>query len=53
MWHKGVQVLMDQFHHVSTAFLELGKNYQEAIEDITKRMGARMAKFICKEVCRT
>ncbi|RVW93282.1 Squalene synthase [Vitis vinifera] len=24
--------------------------YQEAIEDITKRMGAGMAKFICKEV---
>lgn len=41
---------MDQFHHVSKAFLELGKNYQDAIEDITKRMGAGMAKFICKEV---
>ncbi|KAG7975906.1 hypothetical protein I3843_06G123500 [Carya illinoinensis] len=41
---------MDQFHLVSTAFLELGKSYQEAIEDITKRMGAGMAKFICKEV---
>lgn len=26
-------------------------SYQEAIEDITKRMGAGMAKFICKEVC--
>lgn len=25
-------------------------SYQEAIEDITKRMGAGMAKFICKEV---
>lgn len=54
-WHfscgtKEYKVLMDQFHHVSTAFLELGKNYQEAIEDITKRMGAGMAKFICKEV---
>ncbi|RZB74142.1 Squalene synthase 1 isoform C [Glycine soja] len=47
---KEYKVLMDQFHHVSTAFLELGKNYQEAIEDITKRMGAGMAKFICKEV---
>lgn len=41
---------MDQFHHVSTAFLELGPSYQEAIEEITKRMGAGMAKFICKEV---
>nr|ANM71227.1 squalene synthase [Siraitia grosvenorii] len=54
-WHfscgtKDYKVLMDQFHHVSTAFLELGKGYQEAIEDITKRMGAGMAKFICKEV---
>ncbi|KAG8655889.1 squalene synthase isoform X1 [Manihot esculenta] len=54
-WHfscgtKDYKVLMDQFHHVSTAFLELGKSYQEAIEDITKRMGAGMAKFICKEV---
>ncbi|GFY89904.1 squalene synthase 1 [Actinidia rufa] len=54
-WHfscgtKEYKVLMDQFHHVSTAFLELGKGYQEAIEDITMRMGAGMAKFICKEV---
>ncbi|XP_030531942.1 squalene synthase 2 [Rhodamnia argentea] len=54
-WHfscgtKEYKVLMDQFHHVSTAFLELGKGYQEAIDDITKRMGAGMAKFICKEV---
>ncbi|KAF8025387.1 hypothetical protein BT93_F2280 [Corymbia citriodora subsp. variegata] len=54
-WHfscgtKEYKVLMDQFHHVSTAFLELGKGYQEAIEDITKRMGAGMAKFICQEV---
>lgn len=54
-WHfscgtKDYKVLMDQFHHVSTAFLELGKGYQEAIEDITNRMGAGMAKFICKEV---
>ncbi|KAG5239026.1 squalene synthase [Salix suchowensis] len=54
-WHfscgtKDYKVLMDQFHDVSTAFLELEKGYQEAIEDITKRMGAGMAKFICKEV---
>ncbi|MCD7464301.1 squalene synthetase-like protein [Datura stramonium] len=47
---KEYKVLMDQFHHVSTAFLELGKHYQQAIEDITMRMGAGMAKFICKEV---
>ncbi|KAA3482312.1 squalene synthase-like [Gossypium australe] len=56
-WHfpcgtKNYKVLMDEFHHVSTAFLELEKGYQEAIEDITKRMGAGMAKFICKEVCK-
>ncbi|XP_010447047.1 PREDICTED: inactive squalene synthase 2-like [Camelina sativa] len=54
-WHfscgtKEYKVLMDQFHHVSAAFLELEKGYQEAIEDITKRMGEGMAKFICKEV---
>ncbi|KAK2978278.1 hypothetical protein RJ640_017129, partial [Escallonia rubra] len=47
---KEYKVLMDEFHHVSTAFLELGSGYQEAIEDITMRMGAGMAKFICKEV---
>ncbi|CAN1745557.1 Squalene synthase 2 [Linum perenne] len=47
---KDYKVLMDEFHHVSTAFLELGRGYQEAIEDITKRMGAGMAKFILKEV---
>lgn len=27
-------------------------SYQQAIEDITMRMGAGMAKFICKEVCK-
>ncbi|XP_010526914.1 PREDICTED: squalene synthase 1-like [Tarenaya hassleriana] len=54
-WHfscgtKDYKVLMDQFHHLSAAFLELEKGYQNAIEDITRRMGAGMAKFICKEV---
>ncbi|KAL1565824.1 squalene synthetase-like protein [Salvia divinorum] len=54
-WHfscgtKDYKVLMDEFHHVSVAFLELGKGYQEAIENITMRMGEGMAKFICKEV---
>ncbi|CAN6687375.1 unnamed protein product [Malus baccata var. baccata] len=54
-WHfacgtNNYKVLMDEFHHVSTAFLELGNGYQEAIEDITKRMGTGMAKFILKEV---
>ncbi|KAK2644807.1 hypothetical protein Ddye_020002 [Dipteronia dyeriana] len=54
-WHfscgtEDCKTLMDQFHHVSTAFAEIGKVYQEIIEDITKRMGEWMAKFICKEV---
>nr|A0A1P7Y0A8.1 RecName: Full=Squalene synthase 12; Short=PgSS12; Short=SQS 12; AltName: Full=FPP:FPP farnesyltransferase SS12; AltName: Full=Farnesyl-diphosphate farnesyltransferase SS12 [Panax ginseng]AJK30634.1 squalene synthase [Panax ginseng] len=54
-WHfscgtKEYKVLMDEFHHVSNAFLDLGSSYKEAIEDITMRMGAGMAKFICKEV---
>ncbi|KAK9165376.1 hypothetical protein Scep_000567 [Stephania cephalantha] len=54
-WHfscgtKDYKVLMDRFHDLSIAFLELGRGYQEAIADITKRMGAGMAKFILKEV---
>uniref|UniRef100_A0A0E0E8V5 Squalene synthase n=1 Tax=Oryza meridionalis TaxID=40149 RepID=A0A0E0E8V5_9ORYZ len=53
-WHfscgtKDCKILMDKFHYVLTAFLELGSGYQEAIEEITRRMGAGMAKFICKE----
>uniref|UniRef100_A0ACD6A6C5 Uncharacterized protein n=1 Tax=Avena sativa TaxID=4498 RepID=A0ACD6A6C5_AVESA len=44
------KVLMDKFRLVSTAFLELGEGYQKAIEEITRRMGAGMAKFICQEV---
>uniref|UniRef100_A0A0D3GNE7 Squalene synthase n=1 Tax=Oryza barthii TaxID=65489 RepID=A0A0D3GNE7_9ORYZ len=47
---KDCKILMDKFHYVLTAFLELGSGYQEAIEEITRRMGAGMAKFICKEV---
>ncbi|KAL3730768.1 hypothetical protein ACJRO7_027751 [Eucalyptus globulus] len=43
---KDDKFLMDQFHHVSTAFLEWEK---ETIEDITKRMGEGMAQYICKE----
>lgn len=41
---------MDNFRQVSTAFLELGEGYQKAIEEITRRMGEGMAKFICTEV---
>ncbi|CAA7019875.1 unnamed protein product [Microthlaspi erraticum] len=54
-WHfscgtNDYKFLMDQLHRVSAALLQLGKRPQEIIEDITKRMGAGMAKFICKEV---
>ncbi|XP_020702050.1 squalene synthase [Dendrobium catenatum] len=54
-WHfscgtNAYKVLMDKFHFISIAFLELGKSYQEAIEDVTLRMGAGMAKFMFKEV---
>ncbi|KAH0461243.1 hypothetical protein IEQ34_008818 [Dendrobium chrysotoxum] len=54
-WHfscgmNAYKLLMDKFHFVSDAFTELRKSYQEAIKDITMRMGAGMAKFICKEV---
>ncbi|KAH0894626.1 hypothetical protein HID58_057055 [Brassica napus] len=44
---KEYKVLMDQFHHVAAAFLELEKG---GYRGITKRMGAGMAKFICQEV---
>ncbi|KAI5080977.1 hypothetical protein GOP47_0004160 [Adiantum capillus-veneris] len=48
--HKDYKILMDEFHHVSTAFLRLEKRYQNAIEDAADKMGHGMAKFICKEV---
>ncbi|KAM0927782.1 hypothetical protein ACQ4PT_002059 [Festuca glaucescens] len=44
------KVLMDKFRYVSTAFLELDQGYQKPIEEITRLMGAGMAKFICQEV---
>ncbi|KAK1643306.1 hypothetical protein QYE76_061111 [Lolium multiflorum] len=54
-WHfscgtNHYKVLMDNFRLLSMAFLELGQGYQKAIEEITRRMGAGMAKFICQEV---
>ncbi|PWA60636.1 Farnesyl-diphosphate farnesyltransferase [Artemisia annua] len=54
-WHfscgtKENKVLMDNFHHVSDAFLELDKSYQEVLENTIMRMGAGMSKYICKEV---
>ncbi|XP_051138043.1 squalene synthase 8-like isoform X2 [Andrographis paniculata] len=47
---KYYKALMENFHHVTTAFLELDCRFQEVIEDITMKMGAGMAKFICKEI---
>ncbi|OWM80306.1 hypothetical protein CDL15_Pgr019586 [Punica granatum] len=54
-WHfscgsSDCRVLMDQFHLVRQAFLELDKSHQEMIKDVTERMGAGMAKFIDKEI---
>ncbi|XP_047062079.1 squalene synthase 1-like [Lolium rigidum] len=54
-WHfssgtSHYRVLMDNFRLLSTAFLELDQGYQMTIEDITRRMGAGMAIFICQEV---
>ncbi|KAH7574992.1 hypothetical protein JRO89_XS02G0030900 [Xanthoceras sorbifolium] len=34
------KVVVDEFHHVSTAFMELEKGHRETIVDFTKRMGA-------------
>ncbi|KAI3859620.1 hypothetical protein MKW92_009531 [Papaver armeniacum] len=42
--------LMDQYHHVSTALSELQEDSQKVIVEMTKKMGAGMAKFILKEV---
>ncbi|KAI3918027.1 hypothetical protein MKW92_053779 [Papaver armeniacum] len=61
---KHHKVLMDQYHHVSTALLELQKmaarndysnfsllcGYQNSIETIMKTVGAGMAKFLLNEV---
>ncbi|KAJ4760565.1 Squalene synthase [Rhynchospora pubera] len=47
---KDYKILMDKLQLVQIAFLELNKDYEEAIEEITRRMGAGMAKFIQKEV---
>lgn len=43
-------ILFGEYHNNIIVMLQFC-SYQEAIEDITKRMGAGMAKFICKEVC--
>lgn len=44
------KILMDNFHHVREAFLELNKSYQEVIVDVTKIMGSGMAKYIDEQV---
>ncbi|PKI38579.1 hypothetical protein CRG98_041012 [Punica granatum] len=44
------RALMDQFHLIRQAFLELDNSYQEVIKDVTKTMGAGMATFIDKEI---
>ncbi|KAI3966756.1 hypothetical protein MKW92_025064 [Papaver armeniacum] len=47
---KQEKALMDQYHYVSTALLELQKGYQNSIEHMMKVMGAGMAKSILNEV---
>ncbi|RZC75807.1 hypothetical protein C5167_000190 [Papaver somniferum] len=47
---KRHKVLMDEYHHVSSALLELQKGYQISIEKIVKIMGVGMAKYILNEV---
>ncbi|XP_021738706.1 squalene synthase-like [Chenopodium quinoa] len=44
------KILMDGFHHVSTAFLELDRHCQVVIEDMIRQTGEGMAKFICREI---
>ncbi|XP_051132163.1 squalene synthase 8-like [Andrographis paniculata] len=47
---KDYQVLLEKFHNVTTAFLELDCRFQEVIEDMVMRIGVGMAKFVGKEV---
>ncbi|KAL5703157.1 squalene synthase [Ranunculus cassubicifolius] len=47
----GLPLILMSFHQGSLwGFQHYGFFYQEAIEEITKRMGAGMAKFILKEI---
>ncbi|KAL5788597.1 hypothetical protein ACOSP7_005546 [Xanthoceras sorbifolium] len=58
-WHHSCgtrnldKVVVHEFHHVSTAFMELEKGHQETIVDFTRRMGAGMAKFIARRYIAT
>eukprot|EP00271_Cylindrocystis_brebissonii_P011780 TRINITY_DN29726_c0_g1_i1.p1 TRINITY_DN29726_c0_g1~~TRINITY_DN29726_c0_g1_i1.p1 ORF type:complete len:460 (+),score=69.07 TRINITY_DN29726_c0_g1_i1:175-1554(+) len=47
---KDYRRLMQEWDHVAKAFMSLDEMYRNVIEDITKRMGLGMAKFIEKEV---
>ncbi|KAI3876767.1 hypothetical protein MKX03_037434 [Papaver bracteatum] len=47
---KRHKVLMDEYHHVSSALLDLQKGYHISIENIVKIMGVGMAKYILNEV---
>jgi farnesyl-diphosphate farnesyltransferase len=47
---KHYKDLMANYPKVTAVFLKLKKPYREVIADITRRMGAGMAKFIEKEV---
>ncbi|CAI9114959.1 OLC1v1015786C1 [Oldenlandia corymbosa var. corymbosa] len=54
-WHfscgtKDDKILMDQFRHVTTALLEQKSSYRDIFEEITKRGGAGIAKFVGKEI---
>ncbi|XP_020571148.1 squalene synthase-like [Phalaenopsis equestris] len=54
-WHfscgkSAYKILMEKFNLVGAAFMELNESYQVAIEDISMRMGAGIAKFISKEI---
>ncbi|CAM9464178.1 unnamed protein product [Sphacelaria rigidula] len=42
--------LLERFHSVTGVFQSLPPASQEVITDITKRMGAGMAEFVCKDL---
>lgn len=48
--YKHYKELMQKFDTVIDVFLALDPKFQAVIADITKRMGAGMAKFITKDV---
>jgi len=42
--------LLENFHCVNAVFTQLRPEYQQIIEDITKKMGSGMAEFLTKDV---